>query len=35
MKRDASLRLTDSDKQAAKQAILGSHQGVVRDDGSL
>lgn len=35
MKRNATLRLTASDKFAAKGAILDSAQGNIRRDGSL
>jgi hypothetical protein len=34
MKRDATLRLTAKDKQAAKRATLGIH-GTVQADGTL
>jgi hypothetical protein len=34
MKRDATLRLTAKDKEAAKAATLGTH-GVVQRDGTL
>lgn len=35
MNRNATLRLTQRDKQAAEAAILDSNQGVIRDNGSL
>jgi hypothetical protein len=35
MDRNATLRLTDKDKQAARAAILDSTQGAVRRDGGL
>lgn len=34
MKRDATIRLTEKDKLAAKAATLGTH-GVIQRDGSL
>ena len=35
MKRIATIKLTVKDKLVAKQAALGSDQGIVRDDGSF
>lgn len=35
MDRNATLRLTAEDKQAAKAVLLDSTQGAVRRDGSL
>lgn len=34
MKRDAKIRLTEKDKQAAKAATLGTH-GTIQADGTL
>ena len=35
MRREATLRLTDRDKIAARGVILDSNQGAIRKDGSL
>jgi hypothetical protein len=35
MDRNATLKLTAADKQAAKAALLDAHQGAIRRDGTL
>lgn len=35
MDRNASLKLTKRDKEAAKAAVLDDQQGIIRSDGSL
>lgn len=34
MNREATIKLTAADKKAARNAVLDSRQGMIRDDGS-